>query len=92
MHIAGVHQHHSARRDLELRLLVHIRTAPCGDRTDGKMRVGMPGVADFAPIGDGPRFNERQRRVAPEARGFFRVFGGSVFHRCYSRQARAPVY
>ena len=80
VHIAGVHQHHGAGADLEgLRAIVVI-AAPGGDRTDGKMLVGVAGVGDLAPVGNGPRFDERQTLVTPEARCLRRVGGGVQRH------------
>ncbi|MOA09331.1 hypothetical protein D3C78_1291540 [compost metagenome] len=79
--VAGVHQYHRAALHLEVRAFVKVGAAPSGDRTDGKVVMGMARVADLAPVADGPGFDEGQGRVAPEAWG---VVMGGVLHRSAS--------
>ncbi|MNI15754.1 hypothetical protein D3C73_690580 [compost metagenome] len=91
MHIARIHQHHRAGADFERRLLMDVGTAPRGDRTHGKVLVGMPAVANLAAVGNGAGFDEGQGVVAPEARGLVGIFGGGLHRRC-PRQIRSAVY
>lgn len=53
---------------------------------------GVPGVADFAAVGDGAGFDEGERLVTPEARGLVSVFGNGVLHRQRPRQVSREVY
>lgn len=68
MNVTRIHQYHGAGADLELVLAMEIQALPGSDRADGKVFVGVAGVADLAAVGDGPRLDERQVVVAPEQR------------------------
>ncbi|MNR35688.1 hypothetical protein D3C85_1535520 [compost metagenome] len=92
VNILGIHQHHGAGADLKRRLLMQVSAAPCGDRTDGKVLVGMPGVAYVATVGDGAGLDEGQGVITPEVRGFIGVFGSSELHRQCPRQVSSGVY
>ncbi|MNN29311.1 hypothetical protein D3C81_1429090 [compost metagenome] len=84
MHVARVHQHHRTFADPVLPVAIVIGTAARGDRADGKRLVGMPRMAEAAPVLDTPRFDERHRIVTPEARRRIArgCWIGESVHRC----------
>lgn len=68
MHLFRIDDDEHAAPDVLVRRAVHVRARAADDRADRERVVRVLHVAEFAPVVDGARFDERQRGVAPERR------------------------